>query len=102
MGAAIPEGHSLLLAGPPGSGKSTIGMQFIDQGLKQGEPGIVAIFEEIPAEHTQRAKMFGIDFEKPQKDGKLKLIYLRPLDLSVDETVHEIVNQVKEIGARRL
>jgi len=26
------------------------------------------------------------------KDGSLKLIYLRPLDLSVDETVHEIVN----------
>ena len=45
---------------------------------------------------------FGLDFDKPQKDGKLKLIYLRPLDLSVDETVHEIVNAVKEIGCKRL
>ena len=98
----IPEGESLLLAGPSGSGKSTLGMQFIDEGLRQGEPGIVAIFEELPAEHVQRAKMFDIDFDKPQKDGKLKLIYLRPLDLSVDETVHEIVKSVKEIGARRL
>ena len=98
----IPEGESLLLAGPSGSGKSTLGMQFIDEGLRQGEPGIVAIFEELPAEHVARAKMFGIDFDKPQKDGKLKLIYLRPLDLSVDETVHEIVKSVKEIGARRL
>ena len=53
-----------------------------------------------PSEHVQRAKMFGIDFDTPQKDGKLKLIYLRPLDLSVDETVHEIVNAVKEIGCQ--
>lgn len=46
--------------------------------------------------------MFGIDFETPQKNGTLKVIYLRPLDLSVDETVHEIVNAVNEIGCKRL
>ena len=102
LGGGIPEGESMLLAGPSGSGKSTLGMQFIDEGIKQGEPGIVAIFEELPKEHVQRAKMFGIDFDKPQKDGTLKLIYLRPLDLSVDETVHEIVKTVKEIGCKRL
>lgn len=102
LGGGIPEGESLLLAGPSGSGKSTLGMQFIDEGLKQGEPGIVAIFEEIPTEHVHRAKMFGIDLERPQEKGTLKIIYLRPLDLSVDETVHEIVNAVKEIGAKRL
>ena len=45
---------------------------------------------------------FGIDFETPQQDGKLKIIYLRPLDLSVDETMHEIVDAVQEIGAKRL
>ena len=102
LGGGIPEGESLLLAGPSGSGKSTLGMQFIDEGLKQGESGIVAIFEELPEEHVHRAKMFGIDFETPRKEGKLKLIYLRPLDLSVDETVHEIVNAVNEMGAKRL
>jgi circadian clock protein KaiC len=102
LGGGIPEGESLLLAGPSGSGKSTVGMQFIDEGLKQGEPGIVAIFEEIPTEHVHRAAMFGIDLDTPQKENKLKIIYLRPLDLSVDETVHEIVNAVNEIGARRL
>jgi circadian clock protein KaiC len=102
LGGGIPEGESLLLAGPSGSGKSTLGMQFINEGLKQGEPGIVAIFEELPAEYVQRAAMFGIEFDAPQKDGSLKLIYLRPLDLSVDETVHEIVNSVKKIGCKRL
>src|SRR6202011_3612544 len=102
LGGGVPEGDSLLLAGPSGSGKSLLGTHFIAEGLRQGEPGIVAIFEEIPTEYAQRAAMFGFDFDTPQKEGKLKIIYLRPLDLSVDETVHEIVNSVKKIGCKRL
>jgi circadian clock protein KaiC len=102
LGGGVPEGDSLLLAGPSGSGKSLLGTHFIAEGLRQDEPGIVAIFEEIPAEYAHRAAVFGFDFDTPQKDGTLKLIYLRPLDLSVDETVHEIVNSVKQIGCKRL
>jgi len=102
LGGGVPEGDSLLLAGPSGAGKSLLGTHFIAEGLRHGEPGIVAIFEEIPAEYAQRAATFGFDFDAPQKDGKLKIIYLRPLDLSVDETVHEIVNSVKKIGCKRL
>ncbi len=102
MGGGVPEGDSLLLAGPSGSGKSTLGTHFIAEGLRHDEPGIVAVFEEIPAEYVQRAAMFGFDFDTPQKDGKLEIIYLRPLDLSVDETVHAIVNSVKQIGCKRL
>ena len=102
MGGGIPEGDSLLVAGPSGSGKSMLGSQFIAEGLRQGEPGIVAMFEELPAEYAQRAAKLGLDFDTPQKDGTLKIIYLRPLDLSVDETVHEVVNAVKEMGCKRL
>ena len=102
LGGGIPEGDSLLLAGPSGAGKSLLGTHFIAEGLRQGEPGIVAIFEEIPAEYAHRAANFGFDFDKPQNDGTLKIIYLRPLDLSVDETVHEIVSSVKKIGCKRL
>ncbi len=102
LGGGIPEGDSVLLAGPSGSGKSTIGSHFVAEGLKRGEPGLVAVFEEIPAEYLQRAAALGFDFATPLKEGLLKVIYLRPLDLSVDETVHEIVNSVKAIGCKRL
>jgi circadian clock protein KaiC len=105
MGGGIPEGDSLLVAGPSGAGKTVLGIQFIAEGFgKPGgaEPGIVAMFEELPNEFLQRAASFGFDLDKHIKDGSLKLIYLRPLDLSVDETVHEIVNAVKEIGCKRL
>ena len=102
LGGGVPEGDSLLVAGPSGSGKSILATQFIAEGLRHGEPAIVAVFEEIPAEYAQRAAMFGLDFDTPQKDNLLKIIYLRPLDLSVDETVHEIVNSVKKLGCKRL
>jgi circadian clock protein KaiC len=102
MGGGIPDGSSLLVAGPSGSGKSIMASQFIGEGLLKGEPGVVAIFEELPAEFSRRAAQFGIDFDTPQKDGTLKVIYIRPLDLSVDETVYAIVGAVKEINAKRV
>ena len=102
MGGGIPEGDSLLVAGPSGAGKTVLGIQFIAEGLSRGEPGIVAMFEELPKEFMHRAASFGFDLDKNLEDGSLKLIYLRPLDLSVDETVHEIVTAVKEIGCKRL
>ncbi len=102
MGGGIPEGDSLLVAGSTGTGKSLLGTKFVVEGLRQGEPGIVAMFEERPAEYAQRAASFGLDLDTPQKEGKLKLLYIRPLDLSVDETVREIIDAVQEMGAKRL
>jgi circadian clock protein KaiC len=76
--------------------------QFIAEGIRQGEPGIVAVFEERPQAYAERAASLGMDLETPQKDGKLSILYLRPLDLSVDETMHAILDAVQKIGAKRL
>ena len=102
LGGGVPEGDSLLVAGPSGAGKSVLGTQFIAEGLRHGEPGIVAVFEELPEQYAARSASFGLDLVTPQKEGKLEIIYLRPLDLSVDETVHEVMDAVRKIGAKRL
>jgi circadian clock protein KaiC len=102
MGGGIPEGDSVLIAGPSGSGKSLMASQFVADGLRRDEPGVVAIFEELPAEYVRRAGTLGLDLDTPQKEGTLKVIYIRPLDLSVDETVHEVIKSVREINARRV
>jgi circadian clock protein KaiC len=98
MGGGIPEGDSLLVGGSSGTGKSLLGTQFIVEGIKQGEPGIVAMFEERPSEYAGRATSFGLDLDTPQKEGTLKLLYI----LSVDETVREIIDAVQLMGAKRL
>ena len=102
MGGGIPEGDSLLVAGPSGSGKSVFASQFIAEGLGYGESGILAIFEERPDEYSARAATLGMDLETPRQNGKLTILYLRPLDLSVDETMQEIIDAVKRTGAKRL
>jgi circadian clock protein KaiC len=102
MGGGIPEGDSVLVTGASGTGKSVLATQFIAEGIRQGEPGIVAVFEERPQAYTDRAGSFGLDLKAPQKDGTLLILYLRPLDLSVDETMNEILDAVKKIGAKRL
>jgi len=102
LGGGIPEGDSLLIAGSSGTGKSLLATQFIAAGLREGQPGIVAVFEERPEEYAARANSFGLDLNAPMKDGSLKVIYLRPLDLSVDETMQEILDAIQKSGAKRL
>ena len=102
MGGGVLEGDSLLVAGPSGTGKSALATQFIAAGLRNGEPGIIAIFEERPKGYTDRADSFGLNLKTPQESGKLEILYLRPLDLSVDETMQEILDAVERTGAKRL
>lgn len=102
LDGGIPEGDSVLVAGPSGAGKSLIASQFIAEGVKQGEPGIVAVFEERPQAYAQRASNFGLDLVTAVKDGALKVLYLRPLDLSVDETLQELLDAIEEIKAKRV
>lgn len=102
LGGGLLEGDSLLVAGPSGTGKSALATQFIAEGLRRGEPGIMAIFEERPLGYTERAGSFGLNLKTPQKQGKLEVLYLRPLDLSVDETLQEILDAIVRVGAKRL
>jgi circadian clock protein KaiC len=101
MGGGIPLGDSVLVAGPTGVGKTLIGSQFIAEGLARGEPGVIALFEEHPDDFVQRAHELGLDLRSAIERGTLKLIYLRPLDLSIDETVLEIRQAIDELGAKR-
>ncbi len=102
MDGGIPEGDSVLIAGPSGTGKSALATHFIAEGLRQGEAGIIAIFEERTDGYLDRAQSFGLNLKKPQQAGKLEILYLRPLDLSVDETMQEILDAIERIGAKRL
>jgi circadian clock protein KaiC len=102
MGGGIPEGDSVLVAGSSGTGKSLLATQFIAAGLRVGEPGIVAVFEERPDEYAGRASLFGLNLKTHLDDGTLEIIYLRPLDLSVDEMMQELLDAVKRTGAKRM
>ena len=102
LAGGIPLGDSVLVAGPSGSGKSALATQFLAEGIKQGEHGVIAIFEERPIDYVGRADQMGLGLDKSIAEGKLKVLYLRPLDLSVDEALRALLDAVKEVGAQRV
>jgi circadian clock protein KaiC len=102
IGGGIIAGDAVLLTGPAGSGKSTVAMQFMVAGLSKGETGVIAVFEEYPEEYLARASARNSDIAKMANAGKLEIIYLRPLDLSVDEALFSILEAVERLGARRV
>jgi len=102
IGGGIIAGDAVLLTGPAGSGKSTVATQFMVAGLAEGETGVIAVFEEYPEEYIARASARNSDIAKMVKAGKLEIIYLRPLDLSVDEALFSILEAVERLGARRV
>ena len=102
IGGGVVAGDAVMLTGPAGSGKSTIATQFMVAGLAKGETGVIAVFEEYPEEYLARANARNSDIGKMLKNGALELIYLRPLDLSVDEALAAILEAVERLNAKRV
>lgn len=100
MGGGIPRGYSVLITGPSGSGKTVISNQFIVEGARHGEKGIVAIFEKRPNDYLLTTP-YGKEFEQLVRQQQLEVLYLRPLDLSIDETLLAIRDAVIRLGAKR-
>jgi circadian clock protein KaiC len=102
IGGGVIAGDAVMLTGPAGSGKSTVATQFMVAGLKAGETGVIAVFEEYPEEYIARANTRNPEVGKMIEEGKLVVIYLRPLDLSVDEALFAILEGVERLGAKRV
>jgi circadian clock protein KaiC len=102
LGGGTLRGNAVLIAGPVGSGKSTTAVQFLVEGARLREPGVLVIFEETKPKYLDQAKSFGHDLEALMAEGLLDVIYVRPLDLSMDETLYAIEAAVERCQARRI
>jgi circadian clock protein KaiC len=101
LGGGIPAGYSVLVAGPSGSGKSVLASEFISEGARRDEPGIIAVFEKRPNEYSQDSPS-GQRFDRRVREGKVAILQTRPLDLSIDEMLSEVVDTIHRLKARRL
>lgn len=102
LGGGTLRGNAMLIAGPVGSGKSISVVQFLAEGARHGEPGVLVIFEETRPKYVDQARSQGIDLERMVDEGLLAIVYVRPLDLSVDETLYAIQTAVDRVSARRV
>ena len=95
LGGGLPYGYSLLVAGPSGSGKSILAAAFLAEGVRAGETGVIAAFEQSPARSRSRVVADLI------ASGKVGLVENRA-DLSIDEVGYMLMQNIRRLGATRV
>ncbi|MFC3109858.1 RAD55 family ATPase [Undibacterium arcticum] len=96
LGGGLPVGFSLVVVGPSGSGKTILATQFLAEGVRQGEPGVIAAFEKSPSQLLNN-KLHAL-----VKAGQVGVIDTRALDLSIDETLHDLIEMISRMQAKRV
>lgn len=96
MGGGLPAGFSLLLVGPSGSGKTILATEFLAEGVRRGEPGVIAAFEKTPSQ------LLSNKLNTLVKTGQVGVIDTRALDLSIDQTLHDMIAMITRMRARRV
>lgn len=96
MGGGLPAAYSMLLVGPSGAGKTVLATRFLAEGVRVGEPGVIAAFEKSPNQ------LLSHQLNQLITRGEVGLIDTRLLDLSIDEILHDLTAMIKRMGAKRV
>ena len=104
LGGGFPHGHIIVAIGDSGTGKTTLALHYILDGLLKNEPGIYISIEEEKESIISAARAFGWDLEKYIKDNKLAIL---KLDLSdIKTTARRVKSELPAIigsfGAKRI
>ena len=91
-------GASTVIAGPSGIGKTLLALHFVAAGAELGEMGVIATFQENPVQLERIMAGFGWT----QGDPNIEVMYRSPVDLYLDEWVHDFFDTLARTGARRV
>ena len=105
LSGGIPRGNVILLEGSIGTGKTTMGTEFVYRGAKEfGEPGVIVVFEVSPDKLARDAAGLGWDLPELERRQRLKIIYTTR-DVFRQELQHadsQLLDEANKIGARRI
>jgi len=104
LGGGLPRGHVVALLGSFGTGKTTFALQFLMQGLINGEKGIFITLEEDVESILKTADGYGWDLRSHVENKAASLIKLEPSDAKVTATrvKSELPGFIKQFGAQRI
>jgi circadian clock protein KaiC len=101
MGGGLTEGSATLVLGPTGSGKTTLGVHFLES-CSPAEPGIMLGFYEPPARLGRKAASIGLKLGEALQSGAAEIMWRPPSENVVDELAWTLVERVKATGAKRV
>ena len=102
-GKGIPRGHTILISGGPGSGKTTFAIQFLYEGVTQhGESGIYVTLEEEPSDIRTNMLKYGWDLQKLEDEQKLVFINVSPVRVAPSDAGALIQIGMKEFRLIKL
>lgn len=111
LGGGLPTNHVYLVEGDPGSGKTTLGLHFLREGVRHDEKGLYVTLSETAAElHTVAAShgwsLDGIElFELVSDEGlspDLEQSILHPSQIELGETVRGVIAAVERLDPQRV
>ena len=92
----LPQGHTMLVSGPTGAGKTILGSRFLRAGADRGEKGVAVYFEK----HT--ARLHNAELIEMMQAGQVVVIESLSLSLTVDELLDELTSAIERTGATRV
>ena len=95
MGGGLERGTSTLFVGAPGTGKSTVAVQFAIAAAERGETSAVFLFDESINTLRTRCASMGMDIERWIEAGRVHLRQVDPGEMSPGELVHLIRQAVE-------
>lgn len=100
----VPERSLMVAIGAAGCGKTTFGLQFIHQGLSQGERAVYIALDESRDRVITSADEKGFDFSSYVESGQLAVVDMDPADManSLRTIQSELPRLIDEFGASRL
>jgi circadian clock protein KaiC len=100
LGGGVERGTSTLLVGPPGSGKSTIALQYAAAATQRGDHAAAFIFDETRMALLGRSAGIGLTIREGNGPGQLTLRQIDPVEISPGEFAAEVRHAVEKDGAR--
>ncbi len=99
-GGLLPGSNTLLL-GSPGTGKTLLGLHFLAEGARLGEPGLIAGFQEAPSRLIEKAESVGLDLSQHVREGTVRIVWNAPVEMPVDAWAQHVFAEVDTHHPRR-